>query len=261
MLIDWFTVGAQIFNFLLLLVLLRYFLYGPITKAMDSREDRIAGQFHEAEENLAEAEGKLAEMNRREQGFEEEQERKARAVAEEAEARRRKLLKQAKEEAEEIRQAWREGLAREKERFFSELKRRTGGEVMRISRRAVSDLADDDFERRLAEVFVGRLEALEGAERERLASAARGESAAIDTPVEFSADLRGRTAAALSRFAGEEVPVKYFVDPERHPEVALKIGGMHFSWGVESYFDSMEEYLCEILDLSDGECREGTTKA
>jgi F-type H+-transporting ATPase subunit b len=260
MLIDWFTVGAQIFNFLLLLFLLKHFLYGPITRAMDRREERIAGQFHEAEEKLSAAEGKLVEMNRREQGFEEEQERKARAMAEEAEVRRRKLLTQAKEEAEEIRQAWKEGLRREKERFFSELKRRTGGEVMRISRRAVSELADEEFGRRLVEVFVGRLENLEGAEKERLVSAVEGESAVVDTPVEFSPDLRKRTAAAFSRFAGAEVPVKYLVDPQRHPEIALTVGGMHFSWGVESYFDSMEEYLCEILDLSDGECREGTTK-
>jgi F-type H+-transporting ATPase subunit b len=259
-LIDWFTVGAQIFNFLLLLFLLRYFLYGPITKAMDRREERIAGKFHEAEEKLSAAVGKLAEMNRREQGFEEEQERKARAAEEEAGVRRRKLLQQAKEEAEEIRRAWKEGLSREKERFFSELKRRTGGEVMRLSRRAVADIADEKFERRLVEVFVGRLETLEGEEGERLASAARGESASIDTPVEFSPDLRKRTAATLSRFAGAEVPVEYLVDSQRHPEVALKVGGMHFSWGVESYFDSLEEYLCEILDLSDGECREGMTK-
>jgi F-type H+-transporting ATPase subunit b len=260
MLIDWFTVGAQIFNFLLLLLLLRHFLYGPITRAMDRREESIADRFHEAEEKFAAAEGKLAEMNLREKGFEEEQEIKTRAAEEDAAVRRRQLLKQAKEEAEEIRQAWKEGLSREKERFFSELKRRTGGEVMRISRRAVSDLADEEFERRLVEVFVGRLETVEGAERERLASAARGETAAIDTPVEFSPDLRRRTTAALSRAAGAEVPVKYLVDPQGHPEVALKVGGIHFSWGVESYFDAMEKYLCEILDLSDGECREGTAK-
>ena len=260
MLIDWYTVGAQIFNFLLLLVLLRYFLYGPITRAMDRREERIAGKFHEAEERFAASEGKLAEMNRREKGFEEEQERKARAAAEEVEVRRRRSLSQAKEEAEEIRQAWKEGLRREKERFFGELRQRTGEEVLRISRRAVSELADEEFEHRIVEVFVGRLEALEGAEREHLASAARGEGATVDTPVEFSPELKQRTAAALHRAAGAEVPVEYRTDPSIPPGIDLNVGGMRFSWGVESYFDAMEKYLCELLDLSDGECREGTAK-
>jgi F-type H+-transporting ATPase subunit b len=260
MLIDWFTVGAQIFNFLLLLFLLRHFLYGPITKAMDRREERIAGKFHEAEGELAAAEGKLAEMNRREQGFEKEQERRAREEEEAAEVRRRQLLKRAREEADEIRRAWKEGLRREKERFFGELKQRAGEEVMRISRRAVSDLADEEFEHRLVEVFVRRLESLEGAEREHLVSAAQGEGATIDTPMELSPELRQRTTAAIHRAAGAEVPVEYRADPQSPPGIDLNVGGMRFSWGVESYFDAMEKYLCELLDLSDGECREGTAK-
>jgi len=42
MLIDWFTVGAQIVNFLILVWLLQHFLYKPILNAIDAREKRIA---------------------------------------------------------------------------------------------------------------------------------------------------------------------------------------------------------------------------
>jgi F-type H+-transporting ATPase subunit b len=37
MLIDWFTVGAQVLNFLILVWLLKRFLYGPILDAIDAR--------------------------------------------------------------------------------------------------------------------------------------------------------------------------------------------------------------------------------
>ncbi len=37
MLIDWFTIIAQIINFLVLVALLKYFLYGRILQAMDRR--------------------------------------------------------------------------------------------------------------------------------------------------------------------------------------------------------------------------------
>ena len=40
--IDWITVAAQIVNFLILVWLLQHFLYGPITRAMQRREQRIA---------------------------------------------------------------------------------------------------------------------------------------------------------------------------------------------------------------------------
>ncbi len=45
MLIDWFTVGAQVLNFLILVWLLQHFLYKPILAAIDAREKRIADQF------------------------------------------------------------------------------------------------------------------------------------------------------------------------------------------------------------------------
>ena len=48
--IDWFVFLAQIFNFLLLMYLLKRFLFGRIIKAMDDREAKIAARFQEAEE-------------------------------------------------------------------------------------------------------------------------------------------------------------------------------------------------------------------
>jgi len=42
MLIDWFTVGAQALNFIVLVWLLKRFLYKPVLSAIDAREQRIA---------------------------------------------------------------------------------------------------------------------------------------------------------------------------------------------------------------------------
>jgi F-type H+-transporting ATPase subunit b len=41
MLIDWFTVGAQTLNFLILVWLMKRFLYKPILNAIDAREKRM----------------------------------------------------------------------------------------------------------------------------------------------------------------------------------------------------------------------------
>ena len=48
MLIDPFVVIAQIINFLILVVLLKRFLYQPITQAMEARAQRIERQLEEA---------------------------------------------------------------------------------------------------------------------------------------------------------------------------------------------------------------------
>ena len=55
MLIDWFTVSAQIVNFLILVWLLQRFLYRPILDAIDAREQRVAAALTKAEANKEEA--------------------------------------------------------------------------------------------------------------------------------------------------------------------------------------------------------------
>ncbi len=49
MLIDWFTVGAQALNFVVLVWLLKRFLYQPVLDAIDAREARIAKQIGDAQ--------------------------------------------------------------------------------------------------------------------------------------------------------------------------------------------------------------------
>lgn len=46
--IDWFTVVAQIINFLILVALLKYFLYGRIVAAMTQRQEEISARWEEA---------------------------------------------------------------------------------------------------------------------------------------------------------------------------------------------------------------------
>ena len=55
MLIDWFTVGAQVVNFLVLVWLLKRFLYKPVLQAIDAREKQVASQLAKAAEERAQA--------------------------------------------------------------------------------------------------------------------------------------------------------------------------------------------------------------
>ncbi len=65
MLIDWFTVLAQVANFLILMWLLKRFLYKPILRAIDDRETRIAETLRQAEEQKKAAESEHAVLRSR----------------------------------------------------------------------------------------------------------------------------------------------------------------------------------------------------
>ena len=55
MLIDWFTVGAQALNFLVLVWVLKHFLYKPILDAIAAREKGIAAKLADADAKTKEA--------------------------------------------------------------------------------------------------------------------------------------------------------------------------------------------------------------
>ena len=55
MLIDWFTVAAQALNFLILVWLMKRYLYQPILNAIASREQLISGELKDADTKKAEA--------------------------------------------------------------------------------------------------------------------------------------------------------------------------------------------------------------
>ena len=69
MLIDWFTVGAQAINFIILVWLLKRFLYKPILDAVDAREKRIATELADADAKKAEAEKERDEFQHKNEEF------------------------------------------------------------------------------------------------------------------------------------------------------------------------------------------------
>ena len=93
--IDWITVAAQVANFLVLVWLLKRFLYRPILDGIDAREAEIAGRMQVAERARAEAEATEAEYRTRMDKLRSEQASVAEAARQKAETARDAMLAQA----------------------------------------------------------------------------------------------------------------------------------------------------------------------
>jgi F-type H+-transporting ATPase subunit b len=72
MLIDWFTVGAQALNFIILVWLLKRFLYKPILDAVDAREQRVAAELADADAKMTEAHKQHDAFQRKSDAFDQE---------------------------------------------------------------------------------------------------------------------------------------------------------------------------------------------
>jgi F-type H+-transporting ATPase subunit b len=69
MLINWFTVVAQVVNFLILVWLMRRYLYRPIVAAIDARAKQVAGVLAEADKKMTNASDQLSAYQQQVKGF------------------------------------------------------------------------------------------------------------------------------------------------------------------------------------------------
>lgn len=254
MLVDWFTVAAQVVNFLILVALLKRFLYRPILEAMDAREARIAAQLAEAEKNRKAAAAEQTEVHQERQALEDRRQELLAQAEKEAEAHKQDLIGKLRQEIEELRARWTAALARERDLFFQDLRRRLIAQVTAVSRRAFRDLAGLDLEQRLLEVFLQRLKSLEPAARTEFVEAAKeaGGNVFITTGFEMPAAMQTRIIQALQELSGQTLAPRFESNPEVVSGIEVKAGGCKIAWSLDNFLQGLEEALAAAFAESDG---------
>lgn len=246
--IDWLTVVAQVVNFLILVWLLHHFLYGPVTKAMERREKRIADRVQEAREATEQAEEEKRAYRGRRDELEEEKESILSAARETAQERKKELLREARDDADARRREWLQQVEAQQREFLRDLRQRVAEEFFELARRTLRDMADDDLEARMARVFVGQLEGLDEDDRGRLASAAED---AGGLTVQTSLDLREGEQDDLSRALvetlGADVGVEYRHEPSQPFGIQLRAGSQTLDWTLDDYLDRLERNVRDVL--------------
>src|SRR5580692_2262771 len=176
MLIDWFTVGAQALNFLILVWLFQRFLYKPILNAIDAREKRIAGELADAATKKTEAQRERDEFQNKNKAFDEQRAALLGKATEDAKADRERLIGEARQEAENLRAGQATALRNDQARLANEITRLAKDEVFAIARKTLADLATASLEERLGAVFLRRLREMDGKAKETMAAALKTSS-------------------------------------------------------------------------------------
>jgi F-type H+-transporting ATPase subunit b len=248
-LIDWFTVIAQAVNFLVLVWLLRRFLYGPITRAMTERQRGIDEQLADAARLRGEAVAEGERLRDETERFAAEREELSRGLREELDDTRRAQLAQARAEIDELQSRWREAVAREREGFLLELRQRTGQQVVEVARQALRDLADEPLEGRVIVRFLDRLRSLDDDERRTLIGGADhdGRQVHLRTAFEVAAPLRDQLAAAVDATFGPGYELRFEVMPTLLGGVELRAGGQALAWTFDEYLETLEVSVADAL--------------
>ncbi len=223
--IDWLTVAAQVVNFLILVYLLKRFLYQPVTNAMSRREQRIADWLNQSREREAEAEQERERLHQRLERLEERRDTIMHQAREKAEQERQRLLDEACDESEDSRQRWQQQAEDEKARFLEGLQRETTQGFEQLARKALTDLADAELEAQILRQFIAPLDALDQDARRQLAAAAENEQVQVSTSFALDEPQRQRLSEAIQQQLGAESEIAYQESPQLLCGIELRAGG------------------------------------
>lgn len=252
MLIDWFTVAAQALNFVILVWLMKRFLYMPILDALDARETRIAAELADADVKKADAQKQRDEYEHKNQQFDQQRAGLLAKAIDEAKAERQRLLDDARQAADVLSAKRFESLKTEAKNLDQAVLRRAQAEVFAIARKALTDLAGTELEQRITEVFVARLRQLQGPAKSTLADALKTASdpALLRGAFELPAAQRATIQEALNQTFAAKIPLRFETAPALIGGIELSCNGQKLAWSIADYLASLQQGVDEVLRVN-----------
>ena len=244
--VDWFTVAAQIVNFLILVWLLKKFLYKPVLTAMNNRQQKVKDELEQAASLAKSAEKEKKQYLALQEEARERGKEELRRARRDADDLRKNLFQEVEAEAEAAHVRWQNELAREKALFLKQASAQIAGQFHRLAQSVFRDLADENLEESIVSRFCALI-------------------ASHDTEQDFFRQLQNPdelqvfTAFPLTNSSQEAIREVFWLRLATQPEIYFRhepnlIAGILVSsndhkmeWNIHQYLDDFQDELERFL--------------
>lgn len=162
--LDW-NIVATIVNLIVLYLLMRRFLFGPIQAIIDKRKELIESRFHEAKEEQSQAD----QMKEKYQGLlanaKEESAQIVERAREQAKSEYESRLSYAKEQADKMLEAAREKMEQEHDKMLKELESQISSLAMCAAGKVIGKNASSKYDEALYNQFLGEAGGIDDPDR------------------------------------------------------------------------------------------------
>lgn len=252
MLIDWFTVAAQAINFLILVGLLKFFLYGRILQAIDQREADFQSRSDAIEEQRKAVESASQDYQNQLREIDVHRDAMLAKTQEEAEAQRQALLKNAREDLSRMRDDWATALKREQQEFLYDLRQQITRESLTLARSLMEKMAGVDLENRMVEVLLQQFSQMDDSTRRQIAAVLEkpDQSVVLRSAFELSQESVTRIETSFQSLTTSEAPIQliYEVEPGLVCGAEIEVDGHRLGWSFDDQLERIEELLSESIE-------------
>ncbi|NCA98668.1 MAG: hypothetical protein EOM08_00035 [Clostridia bacterium] len=259
MLVDWFTILAQVANFLILVFLLKRFLFAPVLKAIDERENKIAHSIRSAEATMQDAEKTRDLYQEKLEDLERQKAERMQELAEQIELERQRRLAWVKSEAESESDRFRTARQTEADEFAQAFKHQLGRVVMQALERTLQDLSSQSLEQRMVERLAEKLVAHGTKDWRPPVPEGEGDpqvSIRVASTWSLLPQQRQVLESALESVWPGKGVIEYETDSSRICGLSLNWGGLQLDWSVEDYLVSLHECLDVLVTVPESKAEE-----
>lgn len=244
--IDLFTLIAQILNLLILLFLLRKFLYLPVLKAVSARQKFIAEEIENAE-------------NARKRAM--AAEKKSLSQAQKLEAQKQAILERAHKDALELsaklkadadaeyqlrRRQFRDRIVAEEKNFDLSVQKAAAQYFVQFAHKALAQIADADLNAAAVSQLMRRVAALSDEEQQQYAYAFQSKKQVeIQTALTLDDNLKAQFEDFLRETwnLSQKISFKYVVKPDLICGICIVAEEQLVAWNFENYLQEFRQNM------------------
>lgn len=247
--INWFTVIAQVINFLILVWLLKKFLYKPILNAIDEREKKIRNQLKDADDKKAVAQKEQDDFKKKNEDFDQQKKELMDKAVADANTQKQQLMDAAKTEADDLRTKMEKAAKEKQENDNLQVTKKIQQQVFAITRKALGDIASISLEEQSANTFNQHLAALKDDEKKQFIDAfkANANTILVRSAFELPAKQQKKINDAVNEVLDTKATLQFKTAPEIISGIELSTNGYKIAWSFSEYLNSLEKNISENM--------------
>jgi F-type H+-transporting ATPase subunit b len=251
MTIDWITILFQIINFLILVFLLRRFLYRPIIESMEKREETILDR--EAKTHLEKEQANVLskDYENRIQTFEQDKDKLFKEIHQQVKEQKHEMMEQTKRDVASMQSQWQREVEKEASMFMGQLKEMISKEACSLAKQVLKDMASKSLETMVFEVFLTKFDQLSDSENKKMIDALQHDKkATLISAFEITQDQLDVIDKKLSTWTSSPPPLHHEIDPALICGFILEVEGYQVMFNINHYLDAIEKRIIERLTQS-----------
>ncbi|SCP96146.1 F0F1 ATP synthase subunit B [Anaerobium acetethylicum] len=245
--INWFEIVAQIFNFIILLLLLQKFFYKPVLNAMEKRQERIAKALNEADQKMADADSIRTEYEEKIAAIKNTEREILEQAKKDALLAKEKLTNTYRNQAEEKRHAYLKEVEEEKRNFSESLRKSLAQNSVRIASNILSAASTQNLSDSIFRAFIDKILLLDTQSIGR-ANPSDGESLTLTSSEPVSEEQKNILEQTLKSVLGNYKSITYKTDTSLVIGYELKFETLVLHANIRRYIEESEKIIMKTLD-------------